>query len=287
MAPAEKKPAKDPKLRYTCFTLNNWTQDEYDAIYAYEQISFGVIGKENAPTTGTPHLQGYIEFKQQVLLSTLHNIVPRLAVKFRIGNGEQAADYCRKSDPDYFEWGDIHTPGYRTDLDGPREMIEEKAPMRSIARAYPNHYILHHKGLEALADILVEPRYEEPTVTVICGYTGTGKTKLAYEMCPDQNDTYSWTPGQLKWFDGYCGHTNLILDEYRGDLPFGQLLNMLDRWPCRVERKGGMCQMVATNIVITSPLHPTEWYKNLSESDSVDQLLRRITTITTLTTDYQ
>lgn len=45
-----------------CFTLNNYTDEEIRRLESLECERL-VVGKEVAPTTGTPHLQGYIRFK--------------------------------------------------------------------------------------------------------------------------------------------------------------------------------------------------------------------------------
>lgn len=55
------------KRRNFCFTLNNYTDRE---IYNLQELAetgkviYICWGRETAPTTGTPHLQGYVEFKE-------------------------------------------------------------------------------------------------------------------------------------------------------------------------------------------------------------------------------
>jgi len=41
-----------------CLTLNNWTEEQYSVLVNLfpAAITFGVIGEEVAPTTGTEHL---------------------------------------------------------------------------------------------------------------------------------------------------------------------------------------------------------------------------------------
>lgn len=48
-----------------CFTLNNYTDDEVSSISSIvpEFCSKWIFSKEIAPTTGTPHIQGFFEFK--------------------------------------------------------------------------------------------------------------------------------------------------------------------------------------------------------------------------------
>lgn len=64
-----KKPKKkqiSPSIRW-CLRLCNWTEEERSSICStiQETCRMGIVGKETCPSTGTPHLQGYIEFKDK------------------------------------------------------------------------------------------------------------------------------------------------------------------------------------------------------------------------------
>lgn len=52
----------DARVKRFCFTLNNYNDDDLEKLkeYAQQWCQFAIIGKEIAPTTGTPHLQGYM-----------------------------------------------------------------------------------------------------------------------------------------------------------------------------------------------------------------------------------
>lgn len=50
--------------KYWCFTLNNYTNENFEEIInicEFYKLEYS-IGREKAPTTGTPHLQGFIVF---------------------------------------------------------------------------------------------------------------------------------------------------------------------------------------------------------------------------------
>lgn len=57
-------------------------------------------------------------------------------------------------------------------------------------------------------------------------------------------------------------------------MKINELLKLIDRYPHRLELKGGFRQMLSKKIYITSIMHPKDIY-NLSE-EHVKQLLRRI-----------
>jgi hypothetical protein len=99
---------------------------------------------------------------------------------------------------------------------------------------------------------------------------------MARKVMKDKDEPYYVrTPAKGKWWDGYAGEKNIIMEEFRGQLPFGYLLNLLDRYDCPVEYKGGTTEFVGTHIIITVPKHPKYWY-NCDHQDKVDQLQRRI-----------
>lgn len=87
-----------------------------------------------------------------------------------------------------------------------------------------------------------------------------------------------------QWFDGYDAETDVIFEEFNGQIPFRQFLRLLDKYPCQVQTKGGSKYWGARRIWITSPVHPSQWYASLEEKSegSLAQLLRRLTDIRNL-----
>lgn len=78
------------------------------------------------------------------------------------------------------------------------------------------------------------------------------------------------------WWDGYSGQHTVIIDEFYGQLRWSFVLQLLDRYPLRVETKGGCVPFVSRRIIITSNREPSQWYKS-----SIDPapLLRRLTAV--------
>ncbi len=143
--------------------------------------------------------------------------------------------------------------------------------------------IKNHQQLrfaENLEKYYEEQRNWKPIVKWYWGATGTGKTKTAYEEFRKMTDTDSiyFSMDTGRWWEGYDGHTHVIVDDMRGDfLKFHQLLKLLDRYPYKVETKGSTRQFQATHIIITSCMQPHEEFPNIGES--IDQLIRRIDNI--------
>lgn len=77
--PVVKKKQCYPSIKW-CFTYNNYTFENEKLISAIikQYCKYGCFSREKCPTTGTPHLQGYIEFKRR----------HRPTEKFKIYNSE-------------------------------------------------------------------------------------------------------------------------------------------------------------------------------------------------------
>ena len=60
-----------------CFTLQNYTDEEYTNLLGAD-AQYVIIGKEVEPSTGTPHLQGFIKFKSARGLKALEKLNERV-----------------------------------------------------------------------------------------------------------------------------------------------------------------------------------------------------------------
>lgn len=87
------------RTQYVCFTKNNWTP--FDLLYLRslvpsEQATYSCWGMETAPSTGTRHLQGYIELPNRLRIAGLRKLLPGCHIEARRGSAEQARNYCSK-----------------------------------------------------------------------------------------------------------------------------------------------------------------------------------------------
>lgn len=270
------------KVRSIVFTVNNYDNTENAILRDWGQVSYFCIGKEVGKTCGTPHLQGYVEFQQQVTLGAVKRKLPRSHMEPRRGNAEQASKYCKK-DGDFEEFGEISRQGKRSEVDDLADAVVRGESIRQIAMENPSGYLRYNRGVIALKCALIVPRAEVPTVTVIIGPTGAGKSRAARELT---TDAYIWTPACKCWFNGYVGQRDVIFEEFRGQIPFDIMLVILDRYECPLEYKGGMVEFCATNIVLTSPVRPDLWYDLKPLDGDIGQLMRRITEVKYISEAY-
>lgn len=94
--------------RNYCWTLNNYTQEEYDFLVSKElvdELNYHIVAKEEV---STPHLQGYTVFKKSLRMAAVKKLFQtnRVHLEARKGTHEEAADYCKK-DGEYKEFGNV------------------------------------------------------------------------------------------------------------------------------------------------------------------------------------
>jgi len=229
-----------------------------------------IYGKEIAPKTKTPHLQGYAELEHLTKFTTIKKALgDRYHIESRKGAQRQAIDYCKKDG----KWTEVGTPrkqGARTDIPWARQLALEEGMREVTARCNMQDIRIAEKFLTYNE----EPRDWKPKVIWIWGKTGTGKSRRARETEWKPTETYTKNDG-TKWWDGYDAHECVILDDFRCSWwTITEMLSLLDRYEKKVEYKGGWRQFKPKCIIITSCQAPSDCYKNTGEA--IDQLIRRV-----------
>lgn len=264
--------------RCVCFTLNNYTEEEYESICLWKKPTYLVVGKEIAPTTGTPHLQGYVEFDNSVKGKYLKKFNSRISWRrrYKDSNAKACRTYCIK-DGIFFEKGEISKQGERSDLHSTRDAIaNNETTVEQIVMENP--YLFHQYGrtLQKLEDIANRKKYRTWQTKGIWyhGETGVGKSHKAFENYDPT--THYVLQNDNGWWDGYTGQKVVIMNEFRGQIPFEELLQLTDKWPHAVKRRAREpMPFLAETIIVTSPMTPQQLYGNFHSKDSIKQLLRR------------
>lgn len=258
------------KYRAVPFTINNPTDEDTNQVLAMkDHVVYIVVGKEKGEQ-GTPHYQGYMYFKNPRNLKALKKMLPRahFSLPCKGTHGENQR-YCKKEGDILIEEGTLPRQGERNDIEEVRDMLKDGYNMRKVVECSDSYQAI--KVAEVYLKYHEKQRDWKPEVRWYYGSTGAGKTKQAREWLGE--DIYTCLDG-IKWFEGYDAHENVLIDDFRRDFAkFHQMLKLLDRYPYRVETKGGSRQFLAKKIAITAPYKPEEIY-NIRED--VQQLLRRI-----------
>ena len=291
-----------------CFTHNNYTEDDVSRIQSYDWIQFLAMGRELAPTTGTPHLQGFMWLLEPRTPQQLKRKLPGTVVLVPGKNkgvdyhvhddGKTGFGYCFKehqpgwvlqgippSNDDFVKQAP-KGQGARSDLLEVKKKIDEGVLADNLMGddEHFGTFARHRKFFQEYQSFKRRrTEFSKPTVIVRVGATGCNKTRWVFEQ-EELDELYVTGPENKEWFDGYCGQDAVLFEEYRGQFPYGMLLRLLDGYPgIRVQVKCGFVHWSPKRIYITSPQRPEEWYPNLAAADKVDQLLRRIDKLVTLT----
>lgn len=261
------------------FTLNNYTPEEFDYLKngkLADSVKYLVFGVETAPTTGTPHLQGYVYF---------HNAKPKSAVKKilkskrfyldwrRSKTIEKAIEYAKK-DGNFIERGvapmtqeekgactkrrwtqtiDLAKQGRFSEID-PMLQVTQFANLRKIYE--------DKKRAEAHETLNELDNYW------FWGPSGTGKSRLARELWPEH-----YAKLANKWWCGYKMEDTVLIEDF--DLNHSVLGYHVkiwgDRYPFPVENKGGGLTVRPRRLVITSNWHPNQIWTQSNDLQPIER----------------
>lgn len=273
-----------PRAQYWVFTLNNYTEEEESLLSTLVSdenncIAYLAYGREIAPSTGTPHLQGHLELRSRLREDQLNRLLgnrARLAV--RGGTFEENEEYCSKCE-DYHSWGERVSVGRgkRSDLASLQESLQSNRSLTQISNDHFGAFMRYRRSIVSYINLHSIPRTWKMSVIVYYGPTGTGKTSSVYDNAVAITDIWPY-PGN-GWFDGYSGEKIALFDEFTGsEFKLSYLLKLLDCYPMRVPIKGDYVNWAPEEIYITSNMHPNDWYPN-ALSEHVLALRRRITNV--------
>lgn len=252
----------DGRGHHWCFTLNNPSEhnaevsDSSSALDWMPPYKYLVIGRE-VGESGTPHLQGYVAFQDQLRFNSIKSFSPQCAAahweqKSKFSTYAQAAEYCKKGG-DFTEWGTLPTSGsaataqrWSNALANAREGKFEDIPAQIQIQCYRTLKSIRNDALlegSQLDGELMDFWYHGPP--------GTGKSLYARLKYP-----LHFLKALNHWWDGYTGEEVVLLDEW--ELTSGKFLGhhlklWTDRYPFRPEVKGGFLPTQRPKtIIITS-----------------------------------
>ena len=186
-----------------------------------------------------------------------------------------------KKDHEFEEFGTMEKQGKRNDIEVIKDIVKKGGTMSDIISESTSYQSM--KCGELLLKYNELPReIEKIEVIWYYGESGSGKTKSIFDT-----EVNIFRPTTYKWWEGYDGHSVVLIDDFRPTFcSFVNLLKLTDIYPFRVQTKGGSRQVKYKKIYITSHLSPAQYYEELDKGDYL-QLKRRITCLKCFDTEVK
>lgn len=265
------------RVRGWIFTINNYTESDSEAVRAVECRCIKA-GFEVAPSTGTPHIQGAIYWDSGVTKSTAcRRLGGRASVRVMRGSWEKQ-DYCLKDGNILRNEGEPPEHGKRSDIAEFREAIKEGLSELEAYELYPQFMARYPRFYGGYRDQLQRKsaRSWMTKGTWFWGETGAGKSHRAFEHY-DPETYFVLEAADNGWWDDYDGQETVIINEFRAEIKYSELLSLVDKWPKKVKRRGRPpTPFLAKHVIITCSMKPEELFvRQVEKADSIDQLTRR------------
>lgn len=265
---------KNIKGRRWCFTLNNPTEEERDHISVIN-CEYLIYGNEHMDGKGTPHLQGYIVFKDPKTFNTIKNYMPRAHIEKARFNHEENIKYCSKEDKKPFEKGNRPLDKRKR----PNNLkILKNDPINGPKRLLTERAIYGIELEKQMFKEIINNQLEKPEIIYVYGDTGTGKTYFALQ---DALLHYGWNNVATIRFDksgfAHCNDPQrpcLVWMEFRPScLDAASFLELTDGYGTHLNVKHGSMFIRPKRMYICSILPPQEIYRE----EINQQFIRRIT----------
>lgn len=244
------------------------------------QMKYLCYGEEICPKTGKKHFQGCVYFYQPKLFKNAQKCLKignsHLENIPRDDNRLKAVKYCKK-DGKFEEFGQFPEQGARTDLECVKSEIMNGTKLKDIIIERPMLYHQYGRTLEKIQDIVNMQKWRTWMTKGIWYYgkTGVGKSLKAFEGF--NPETHYQKNLQDDFWQRYHGQEVVILNEFRGQIKFDEMLDLCDMHPKYVRVKGkDDVPFLAKTIIVTSSLHPDDIYRHsLQQEDKMEQFYRR------------
>lgn len=251
------------------------------------------VGKQGQ----TPHLHIFFQFENPRVGNTIKGVFPTSHIDYCGGSNTSIKDYVFKTGKKWegsekeetrvegtqYENGELpeeRGQGSRSDLDTIKELIDSGKTPKEILEINPNNYFFE----KFIGEMYYNKRCSETpvkrdvNVVVHTGVAGSGKTNMLTKLSEEK--LFIGADYSTALFDNYEGQEVLFLDEFRGQIPYNQLLIILDGYKMPIHARYFNKYSLWNDVHITSVIPIEEWYNNDNIRDTFEQLKRRVSKIT-------
>lgn len=272
----------DNRKRNFCVTHNNYTEQTIEDYVGLDGLKYIVIGREIAPSTGTPHLQITLCWTHAKTLTATKSKLPAGNPHIEICQDVFASiEYCKK-EGDFIESG-VMPVDQRTKGEKEQERwdnILRNAQLGELDQIPSKVRLTMCRNIDFVRQKYLRAQGLEDSVYThiwMYGPSRTGKSFKARQLAKEYG--FSLYLKQCnKWWDGYNNEDMVLIEDFgTGEAIDGHacLLHHIkiwaDRYPFPVEVKGGGYAIRPKLLVITSNYHPFQIWPRSSEYDPISQ----------------
>jgi len=256
------------EFRHAAITWNNYQDVEWEKILTQAvdklNINYLIFGREVAPKTGTPHLQGYVQFEKKKYFTSIIKYLPGCHITPVLGSSQDNVTYCNKSDNNPIEWGILRSiaRGRAKQAADWNILLQhaEAGDLDYIRENHPREYLIYFRTFKQIAVENLKPQAIVRSCFWLWGKPRVGKSRYCHAKWPG-----AYWKNANKWWDGYKGESAVVLD----DLGTNHLSEHLKRWADRykiiAEVKTSATALAYDTFVVTSNFHPDELFQELPE----------------------
>jgi len=260
-----------PQARYFLLTI---PQNAFTP-YLPSNVQYIKGQLEQGSQTEYLHWQVMVAFPKKVTVSKVKEVFGD-SCHVEVSRSAAANDYVWKEDTrvegTQFQLGHL---AMKRNCPADWDLVRTNAEQGNFKDIPSDIYIRNFSNLKRIHVDSLNPVEQEKEVYVFWGSTGTGKSRRAWQEATW--DAYPKDPNSKFW-DGYRGQENIVIDEFRGSISISHMLRWLDRYPTIVEIKGSSSVFKGKRIWITSNISPDQWYPDLDE-ETKSALRRRFTQV--------
>lgn len=246
---------------------------------AEKRISYLCFQAEKG-ANGNRHLQGAVYLTSALSCAGVGKIFPNThaIIKSSRSSWEQVKTYCSKEDTrvddiEFTEYGTMPSQGARTDIQEFTDGLSQGNSLRSLALAAPSTFVRNFRGLMEFDNLVSSPRQHQTYGLWLHGPPGSGKSTAIREVFgqdPETGPCYlsSDNTDNGKWFPGTRNRSVVVFEDATPAHFFkiSTFLGLFDSNPLSVPIKGSTVQFVAKTFVITSNIHPDQFFQGVKQT---------------------
>lgn len=241
---------RDPKkLWFLTYPQNDAEPSELlDKVQTVDKLIEYVIAREQHKD-GSNHLHAYLKFEKGITLKSaplVFNVLSKSGNYQPCRSCKNVIKYCTKGANFVSNFDTAKYLAKKGKVTS--ETLQTYTAMEALDLGIINVGSL--KSYEYGRSLAITPKTPEDVRGIwYVGAPGTGKSYHAREVAGD--DVY--LKAQNKWWDGYTGQSNVILDDLDKEFKSWHNLKIwTDRYPCNGEIKGGQVALSYDKFIVTS-----------------------------------